>query len=82
MKLPDGIAVVLIYQDRYSFRKTCKMTNYESILNGYRMLNSSGRQALIYPVDNEKKVHLTDTTIVLALREAMTLDEFKEYLYD
>lgn len=82
MKLPGGIAVILIYKDGYSFRKTCKMTNYESILNGYRMLNSSGREARIYPVDNGKKVHLTDTTIILALREAMTLDEFKEYIYD
>lgn len=83
MTLPKGIAVILVYRDGHNFRKTSKMTDYETILNGYRLLNASKREALIYPVNNEKKVHLTPATIKLTVwDESLTLEEFKEYLND
>lgn len=81
-KLPEGIAVVLIYKDGDTFRKTGKMTQYETILNGYRLLNLSRRIPRIYPVNNERKVHLNGPITALAFKEALTLEEFKEYLYD
>lgn len=83
MKLPKGIAVILVYRDGKNFRKTAKMTNYETIINGFRMLNSSGREALIYPVNNERAVNLNSCTIKLRVwNESLTLEEFKEYICD
>lgn len=81
-KLPEKVGVILIYKDKGKFRKTPVRKTYEAIFNGWSALNATNRPCRIYPVNARHCVHLSDFNIHLAWDEAMTLNEFKEYLND
>ena len=81
-KLPEGVAVILVYLEGTKLRKTLKLTKYESIINGYRLIKASNRKCRIYPINSKNSKNLSEIVLTFIWKEAMTLPEFEEYLND
>lgn len=79
--LPEDVRVVLIVKEYNGvLGRTSEMQYFHSILRGVKCFEDSKRDCRIFPVKVD--THPSSFSLKYAWDEGLTLEEFKEYLYD